>query len=104
MVNAYFCFESENFYNQLTTPAKVFHFFCEKENHGQNLKLYRTCDRHFYESLTVPRELWRMVDHLYKFAMDEKGLFASSGVAAEVSVSIFSHKKYLLSKLFVMSS
>jgi len=35
--------------------------------------------------LCMPKELWRLVDYIYKFGMDEEHLFRQKGIAREVS-------------------
>jgi len=35
--------------------------------------------------LCMPKELWRLVDYIYKFGMDEEHLFRPKGIAREVS-------------------
>jgi phosphatidylinositol-bisphosphatase len=36
------------------------------------------------DRLSIPKELWRIVDYIYKRGMDERGLFSQSGIQSEM--------------------
>ena len=40
--------------------------------------------------LSLPKEIWRMVDHLFRNGMDEEGLFVTSGEKEEIGTTALS--------------
>jgi hypothetical protein len=49
--------------------------------------------------LSIPKELWRIVDHLFKNGMNEEDLFLQSGVEEAIFTLTFSF--FLLFSLFL---
>eukprot|EP00484_Ammonia_sp_Unknown_P015828 CAMPEP_0197075902 /NCGR_PEP_ID=MMETSP1384-20130603/211844_1 /TAXON_ID=29189 /ORGANISM="Ammonia sp." /LENGTH=710 /DNA_ID=CAMNT_0042514751 /DNA_START=22 /DNA_END=2151 /DNA_ORIENTATION=+ len=37
------------------------------------------------EALSIPKELWRLIDHLYKYGMDTEMIFIQRGIETEIS-------------------
>jgi phosphatidylinositol-bisphosphatase len=36
------------------------------------------------KALSLPKEIWRMVDYIFKFGMDKEGLFSTPGIQPEI--------------------
>lgn len=49
--------------------------------------------------LSLPKEIWRMVDHLFRIGMDEEGLFVTSGEKEEIGMTHFRMDMRLLAQV-----
>lgn len=56
-----------------------------KYDHGVDIDDDDGYNTSIEQTLSIPKELWRLIDHLYKYGMDCENIFISRGLTKEIS-------------------